>query len=914
MDELPDGVVTFVFTDVEGSTRLWEEAHDAMSDALQVLDRLVDDSTHDHGGIVVKPRGEGDSHFLVFKNASDAVAGIAHLQTSLFGTDWPTPRPLRVRAALHTGAAELIAGDYYGPAVNRTARLRAIAHGGQTVISRATRELVADMAIDGVNIENLGEHRLKDLTRPEEVFQLLVDGLPSVFPPLVSLESIPNNLPEQLTDFIGRDRELARAKELLAENRLLTVLAPGGTGKTRLAIQVAADLAHESRDGVFFIALADISSSSDIVQAVAEALGVGLSADDDMQNQLLNYLSTKQQLLLFDNFEHVKDGAAIVSAILQRAPKVKIVATSREKLNLSGETAMSIAGLETTWETPAEAYQTSGVRLFVDAATRSNPGFDLIDDDLDGLARILRLIDGMPLAILLAASWVDMLGVDEIANEITTSLDFLETELGDVPDRHRSIRAVFDYSWATLDEDERAIFSRLSVFRGGFSREAAQTVAGANLRSLSRLVSKSLVTAAVEDSRYSVHEMLRQFAEEELAKDDDECERVLDAHAEFYSRFADDAAKLAISADQVEMSRLIETDIENVRSAWRRSLKTGDGAGGLRSLRGLYWVYEWRGWYPSAVSLFGEALEQLGEEPSDVDVTRLRAMAMAVMSWFRALIGQAEIAAQDAVRAKDSLPESTELIDLWVARQCVALGFGYTGAIDEMVDVTQEGIDLTASMDDDFFAAGMKNWRSFAAVINGDLETANTLLQEGMQVFERRHDHYFMTWNLWLQGLVALAQERPLDAIELFTRQVDVTEGIDYLRGRVVAFEGLGDANMAAGRHDDASVAYARSMVTADQMAMVADILGLMTKIGGVWGSHNRRIEAVELLSTVCAEPMSSHMTFSYTSPIRDTATGHLQMLESELDEAEYLEAATVGAARPWDVAAKKLTDSLLGA
>lgn len=913
MDELPDGVVTFVFTDVEGSTRLWEEAHDTMSRALQLLDRLVDEAAHHNRGIVVKPRGEGDSHFLVFKNAPDAVAGIAQLQTSLFAADWPTPRPLRVRAALHTGVAELMAGDYYGPAVNRTARLRAIAHGGQTVMSRATRELVADVAIDGVTIEDLGEHRLKDLTRPEEVFQLLVNGLPAVFPPVVSLDRVPNNLPEQLTDFVGRDRELARATELLTENRLLTILAPGGTGKTRLAIQVAADLAHESRDGVFFIALANISSSSDIVQAAAEALGVGLSADDDMQTQLLNYLATKEQLLLFDNFEHVKDGAAIVSDILKRAPNVKIVATSREKLNLSGETAMSIAGLETTWKTTAEAYQTSGVRLFIDAATRSNPDFELSDDDLDGLARILRLIDGMPLAILLAASWVDMLGVDEIAEEIATSLDFLETELGDVPDRHRSMRAVFDYSWATLDEDQGAMFSRLSVFRGGFTREAAQTVAGADLRSLSRLVSKSLVTANVEHSRYSVHEMLRQFAAEELAKDDDECERVLDLHAEFYSTLADDATDLVISADQVEMARLIETDIENVRSAWRRSLKTGDGVGGLKSLRGLYWVYEWRGWYPSAVKLFGEALDQLAEKPSDVDVTRLRAMSMAVMSWFRALIGQAEIAAKDAVRAKDSLPESTHLIDLWIARQCVALGFGYTGAIDEMVDVTQRGIDLTEPMEDDFFAAGMKNWRSFAAVINGDLETADVLLHEGMDVFERRHDHYFMTWNLWLQGLVALAQERPLDAIELFTRQVDVTEDLDYLRGRVVAFEGLGDANMAAGRYDDANVAYARSMVTADQMTMVADILGLMTKIGGVWGRDGHRIEAVELLSTVCAEPMSSHMTFSYTAPIRDTATEHLELLKSELDEAGYLEAAETGAARQWDVAAKSLTDSLLG-
>jgi hypothetical protein len=392
--DLPDGTVTFLFTDVEGSTQLWEDSPDSMMEALNQHDLVIEKAAEGRGGVSVKPRGEGDSRFLVFSDATAAVGAVAEMQRGLTGLEWTTPRPLLVRMALHT----------------------------------------------------MGEHGLKDLTRPERVYQIDIEGLPNTFPPLASLDATPNNLPVQLTDFVGRQSELEDTKRIIGETRLLTILAPGGAGKTRLAIQAAAELADDFPDGVYFVDFAPINSPDDIIQTVAESLGLSLSTDENMQTQLLAYLAHKRQLLVFDNFEHLGTGTHIVSEILTNSSHVRVIATSRSKLNVSGETVMALRGLETKWDNPEDAFHTSSVHLFINAAKRADASFSLTVDDLEPLGRILQLVDGLPLGILLAAAWVDMLPIPEIDAEISRSIDFLETEVDGVPDRHRSMRAVFDYS------------------------------------------------------------------------------------------------------------------------------------------------------------------------------------------------------------------------------------------------------------------------------------------------------------------------------------------------------------------------------------------------------------------------------------------------------------------------------------
>ncbi|MEP6665383.1 MAG: NB-ARC domain-containing protein [Nocardioidaceae bacterium] len=908
--DLPDGVVTFLFTDVEGSTRMWEESPDLMMRALEQHDEVIDQAVDAHAGVSVKPRGEGDSRFIVFADADDAVRAIADIQAGLGSVDWVTPRPLVVRASLHTGMADLQLGDYYGSVVNRAARLRAIAHGGQTVLSRSTWELVRDRLPDGVTVRDMGEHRLKDLTLPEHVHQLTVAGLRDDFPALASIGGVPNNLPIQPTDFVGRQAELTEAERLFTQTRLLTIMAPGGSGKTRLGIQVAADLTSDFPDGAFFIALADVGSSRDVVQAVAESLGLALSSDEDMQTQLLAYLTSKRQLLVFDNFEHVIDAAALVTAILGSAPQLKVLVTSRAKLNVTGETVFTLGGLETSWRSPEEALQASGVQLFIDAAKRARPRFELEPEDLASLAKILEMTDGLPLGILLAAAWVDMLPIGEIASEIAKNLDFLETEMGDVPERQRSIRAVFDYSWALLGPQERGIFQALSRFRGGFTREAAQAVAGASLRNLASLVNKSLLASSPETGRYAVHELLRQYAEAELKTDAALCEEVDEAYAAFYASLMDESAALFVRSDQPTAFAIVEHDIDNVRSAWRYCLAVGDAPAARRFVEGLWYLYEMRGWYPAGMSLFGEALDALDAGSDDEHVIKVRILSAAVQSWFQALVGQPEAGVGAAQVAVDILREAGDLVGYLTAAQCLAISFAYMGRMQEMAACTEEAITAAEAQQDEFWSAGMRNWRSFGAVLDGDLGTAEWLIPQAFEVFERRGEHFFMCWNLWLQAMIATQQARPLEAIDLHTRQVANCREIGYMRGTMVALEGLGEANVAAGMFDAAEKAFVDGIATADKMGMVRDMLGMMVKIAKVRAAVERSSEAVEMLSTVCAEPRSALQPFTANTPIRAMADAALNDCRTALGPEEYAEAMARGASTPFEVAVKELMGS----
>jgi predicted ATPase/class 3 adenylate cyclase len=907
MTDLPDGVVTFVFTDVVGSTRMWEESPDLMVRALEQHDEIIDEAVDAHDGVSVKPRGEGDSRFLVFSDASDALRAIAQVQTRLASVDWVTPRPMRIRAALHTGTADLQLGDYYGSAVNRAARLRAIAHGGQTVMSRSTWELVRDRLPDGLTVRDMGEHGLKDLTRPERVFQLNAVGLPDDFPQLASLDAIPNNLPIQLTELVGRRGELAEAEQLFTRTRLLTILGPGGAGKTRLAIQTAADITADFPDGVFFISLADISSSRDIVQAVAESLGVALSSDEDVKRQLLTYLTNKCQLLVFDNFEHLIDGASIVTRILQAAPQVKVLVTSRAKLNVTGETVFTLAGLETTWASPGEAFLTSGVHLFIDAAKRVRPRFVLEPEDLVPVGEILRLIGGLPLGILLAAAWVDMLPVSEIAAEIAKSLDFLETEMGDVPDRHRSLRAVFDYSCARLSHEERQTFLALSAFRGGFTREAAQAVAGASLRGLSTLANKSLVTPSPETGRYVVHELLRQYGEAELRQDTKLSRPVDEAHAAFYAALMKECLALFVRSDQPRAVRVAEQDLDNVRSAWRYYLAAGDAAAARSFIEGLWYLYEIRGWYLAGISFFSEALEALPAHSDEDEVVKLRALAAAVQAWFMSLVGQPEAGEAAARNATDTLHDSLDFDAHMTAAQCHAVSLAYLGRMEEMAACMEEAMAVADAGDHPLWPAAMRNWRSFAAFLAGDIGTAENLLPESYEVYERLDEHYFMSWNLWMQAMIATQQDRPQDAIDLYTRQVARCRDIGYMRGTMVALEGLGEANVAAGSFEAAEKAFIEGMVTADKMGMVRDMLGMMAKIAKVRAATGRPAEAIEMLATIHAEPISAQQPFTDNTPIKDIAAEALDDLRDVLGPDEYSAARARGTSTPFEVAAKEL-------
>ncbi len=908
--DLPDGVVTFLFTDIEGSTRLWEDAPDAMMDALRLHDEKVDVAVDKHHGVSVKPRGEGDSRFVVFRGADDAVAAVAEIQRQLDSVEWSTPRPLRVRASLHTGLAELETGDYYGSAVNRAARLRAIAHGGQTVLSGATFELVQDRLPTGVTMTDMGRHRLKDLTRPEHVYQLNVVGLDQAFPPLLSLDAVPNNIPEQLTELIGREDELAEVARLIKKVRLLTILAPGGTGKTRLAIQGASDHSSEYRDGVFFVPLADISSSDAIVQMVADTLGVALSSGDDPLDQLTGYLKSRRILFVLDNFEHVTDGASIVSEILKTAPEVSVIATSRAKLNVEGETILTLGGLDTASDNPKEALQASAARLFLDAAERSRPGIALQTEDLEPLSRILDLTGGLPLAILLAAAWIQVLSISQIAEELASSLDILQTSMSDVPDRHRSMQAVFDYTWQQLGDREKSVFSALSVFRGGFTRDAAAAVAGASLLDLASLSGRSLITPSDESERHKVHELIRQYAESELEKDPERHETVLNSHAAFFSELAHEAFALWSSADQPRMLGILEDDLENIRSAWRRHVATG-GRDGVRKISiPLFLLYEVRGWYQSGAPLFGEALVALHPDVQEGDDVALRALVTALHAWFLSLLGQADSARFQAAVAVEELRGEKDDEALWIGLQCLSLSLAYAG--DDWSEVAEEGLALGERMDGPFWKAAMKNWRAGAASNAGELDLGGRLLTEGREVLEQLDEHWYLGANLGHHGTIAARQGDFEEALELNKRSVERSREIGHLRSLQLSLTGLGVANLEIGDFDAAEAALLEDLAIAERMGLVREVLQVLIQLARVRSATGRTGEAVELLAAVIAEPMSSNQTVWETSSLKEIATEAVTELESSLDVDEFSSRNEAGTAKPYQVAVKELLDQHL--
>ena len=916
--QLPEGTVTFLFTDVEGSTRLWEDAPEVMMEALRLHDEAIDAAVEDQGGVSVKPRGEGDSRFIVFQSAKNGVQGAAEMQRRLARVEWPTPRPLRVRASLHSGPAELELGDYYGSAVNRAARLRAIAHGGQTLLSGATHDLVQDHLADALGVKDMGWHRLKDLTRPEHVFQLDVDGLNDDFPPLKSLDAVPNNLPEQMTELIGREAEVAQMEELLRDNRLVTVLAPGGAGKTHLAIQAAANLTTRYADGVYFIALADISSSDDIVQAVAETVGVALSSREDPRTQLLEYLVPRTQLLVFDNFEHVTEGAEIVSAILEAAPSIDIIATSRSRLQLSGEAILFLEGLETGATSPNDAPTGSGVKLFVDSARRIQPNIALGDEDLASLGEILRLTEGMPLGILLASAWVDMLSIPDIASEISKNIDFLESKAVDVPDRHRSVRAVFQYSWDLLSTAERRTFAALSIFRGGFTREAAEVVADASLRDLAALARKSLLRADPETGRYSVHELLRQFAERELASDAERHSEVLRLHAAYYTDLARDAFNSFHSADQSRTMSTLEPDLDNVRLAWRHNVEVNDPASLCQMVGAIWWAHELRGWYHAGSGLLDSALQNLKSSDEVGDhLAVFRASALAVHAAFSGVLGQhdsADANSEDALLAAKASPDPVSFL---IASHLRAQTLLYLGRIPEIPPIIEEAIAFVEGPAGEdwetgrFWAAGLKTLQAFALLVTGDFEGAGTLLDESRAQLEPLDELFYMSWNYGHRARLARRDGRFDEAVDLFSESADRARRLGSLRTLQVALFGLGDARLAVGDPTGAQRAFVESLGVAERTSMVPEMLATIVRIAHSMAENGEEREAVRLLAMVEAEPDSVGRFFTQSESINAAAATALGELEPTFDETEFAELVAGGAQRNYRTVVKQLPETL---
>jgi predicted ATPase/class 3 adenylate cyclase len=567
---LPTGTVTLLLADVEGSTRLWESQPKEMTAAIARLNQTVSETIAAHDGVRPVEQGEGDSFVAAFARASDALAAALDLQSAPLA-------PIRLRIGVHTGEVQLRdEGNYAGPTINRTARLRDLGHGGQTLLSGATEAMVLDMLPPDAWLTDLGTHPLRDLPRPERVVQLCHPDVVNEFPPLrVPKAAISQRLPAQLTSFVGRNAELSQVRELLSENRLLTLTGAGGAGKTRLAIEVAGQLLSEFDDGVWYVDLAPITNPDLVPSTVARTLWLPDQPGRSTVDTLIRFIADRQLLIVLDNCEHLLDAsAALVNALLGAAAGLMLLTTSREPIGVAGEVS---------WRVPSLTLRDEAIELFTDRARRARPDFTVSDDNAEAVAEICTRLDGLPLAIELAAARVRALSPSEILDSLHDRFRLLTGGARTAVRRQQTLRASVDWSHTLLTQPEQVLFRRLAAFLGGFDLNGAQSVCGGGeveryqvLDQLALLVDKSLVVTDESKgaTRYRLLETVRQYALEKLGESG-EADTVRSRHRDYYTALA---ALLDAPAGIDYEQRIEQADIEidNLRAAFGWSRENSD--------------------------------------------------------------------------------------------------------------------------------------------------------------------------------------------------------------------------------------------------------------------------------------------------------------------------------------------------
>jgi predicted ATPase/class 3 adenylate cyclase len=656
--------VTFLFTDIEGSTKLAQSLPiDAWTALLARHRQLIREAISSAGGHEEKT--EGDGFFAVFPGAAAGVSAAVDAQRRLAAEAWPAGAEVRVRMGLHTGDGALDGdGEYVGADVHRAARIAAAGNGGQILLSETASDRVSASLPPGVVLQSLGQHRLKDL-RPERICQLTIEGLRDTFPPIRSLDTRPNNLPTQLTSFVGREAELREASELLATTRLLTLTGPGGTGKTRLSLQLAANVAHEYDDGTWFVPLEPIRDPALVASRIASTLGLAESAAKSSRDQLVEWLAERRVLLVLDNFEQVIDAAPIVSDLLREAPRLRVIATSRAPLRVSGEQEYPVPGLPVPRDLLAlsdleklnltsqeravavEAVtQYEAVRLFITRAVSVKPDFQVTNENAPAVAAISARLHGMPLAIELAAARIKLLTPDAILARLERQLGVLASGSRDVPERQQTLRGAIAWSYDLLGEGERRLLWRLAAFSGGFDVESAEAVCGPEdeigrdvLDGIMSLTDQSLVKTEEIDgvSRFRQLDTIHEFAAEQLARSDEQAE-IERRHGAFFLELVRRAAPELGGVQQRRWLAALERDHDNIRAAMDRAVANADPDTAIGLGFGMWRYWQKRGHLMEAK----RRLETIAAEPWSRDDPVLRARLMEALGGVAWWTGDAE--------------------------------------------------------------------------------------------------------------------------------------------------------------------------------------------------------------------------------------------------------------------------------
>ena len=786
MPSLPTGTVTFLFTDIEGSTTLLQRLGDRQyAEILEEHRRLLRAAFEEKRGQEVDT--QGDAFLVAFSRARDAVGAAVSAQRALAHHAWPEGASLRVRMGMHTGEPVSGAGGYVGLDVHRAARICSAGHGGQILLSNAVEVLTAPDLPSGTTLRDLGTHRLKDLQQPEHLFQVVHPDLPTDFPPLKSSDVLRNNLPRQLTSFVGRENEIAEVKQLLSTAYLVTLIGTGGVGKTRLAIQVAADPLEAYADGVWLVELAALSDPALVPHTVASALRVPEQPGRQPTETLAGYLHSKHLLLLLDNCEHVLRACLeLVDALLRACPNLRVLATSREPLEVEGEVTYRVPSLQLpdVHRLPplAKLADYEAVRLFAERAALSQPRFALTGNNAPAVAQICYRLDGIPLAIEFAAARVNVLSLDQIAAGLDDRFRLLTAGSRKTLPQHQTLRGAMDWSYVLLSAQERAMLRWLSVFAGGWSLEAAEAIcSGAGVEAtdvldlLTRLVDKSLVVAETQQggaARYRLLETVRQYGRDRLAESRESVE-VQRRHRDWYLALAERAEPELRRAEVAWLERL-ETENDNLRAAleWSQSEEGGADAelrigGALQWFWGLreHWS-EGRGWLEAALARSADA------HPS----------ALA-----KALRGAAYLA--------------------W-----------HQGDYERATVLAEKGLALCRKLGDKEGSALLLRWLGLAAAGQGDLERSNALLEASLALDRELGDNALISTelinlagNARVQGDYERAAAFGAEALAL-SREV----GEKWVRAIAIAAQGWLSTNQ--GDYEQAEALFRESLTLSKDM------------------------------------------------------------------------------------------------
>jgi predicted ATPase/class 3 adenylate cyclase len=790
---LPSGMVTFLFTDIEGSTARWERDAEAMAVAIPRHDALLNSAVEEHGGRVFKSLGDGIC--AVFPDAVAAVTAAVEAQRVLTIQDWGDLGPLRVRMALHSGAAVARGGDYAGPPLNRAARLLSAGHGGQILLSHTTEELVRGNAWLSIMLRDLGEHRLRDLPEPERVFHVVAPDLPAEFPPLRSIEGPGHGLPAPPDALIGREREIAEVRQLLATGRLVTLTGPGGMGKTRLALAVGHELMPAFPDGVAFVDLSSLRDPSLVVPTIAAALGVAESGERPLRDEMIAAIASKELLLILDNFEQVLDAASVVAELLAACPHLKILATSRAPLRLRGEQDYPLQPLAlpdlANLPPPAALSRYGAVSLFIERARAVRPTFIVTEETAPALAAICRALDGLPLAIELAAARVRLLPLPALLARLDQPLAFLADGARDLPARHQTLRATIAWSHDLLRPEEQVIFRRLAVCVGGCTLEAAERLAAAGdglladrsattgqwptatsqqpafdlFADIEALVDQSLLRddqRTTAEPRVAMLETIREFALERL-ESSGEAAAARRAHAEFFLGLAEQAEPQLTGADQALWLDRLETEHGNLRAALAELERTGEGVAFVR-LAGALWRFWW-----------------------------LRGHLSEGRRWLeQALAGGGDAGAADRARALDG-----------------------TGALAEA---------------------------------QGDVEVAQGLHEEALALRRALGDRLGCARSLENLGIIELHDRGNRERARAhFAESLALFQALDHRLGIANALGNLGDVALVDESYDQAAVQYADALAVARELGDPRAVAGGLTNLGRLAFHQGRFARAAAL-------------------------------------------------------------------